>query len=1058
MKNHAAFILALAVLLLSCSRLQNDVHKTRIVCGREPTVTEKFLSIDNATEIEALLLSRNGSQITLERTDKGCIILPAAATGDLYLRDKKASQLGLTLRVEDLGAGLSFREFENADPLVQPMLRIQCNPTNIVNDAVPIRIQSSDERKAQLPFAEVQLSDRQQNIIFTKQIALHNGIKNIPLDLKEGSFSLSIRNFDAFMPEAKEPPQRCEFSVDRDKPSVKIIPPMSLTQARPGQAIDLAFTDSSPTQVFVCAKRRDDESVPAAACAETDYINTSTYVAPEEGMWDLSYFAVDAAGNRSSQHKQAVAVFHSDIIDQIKLLSQQFNAYMDNEQKFEGFNAYQKLVHLAKRLTLKSELREVYWKLLGNFRRLSKSSLRWRQKITDEGSMEDLELFGSVADNFYLIVNPNNKQLDIFENYQRTSLKMDLESVIYLGKNRFLLLEQGKRIDVYQGSIRERSLPFPADFEYIIGTDAKESMLAIANERQLRFIDLMQTNRDREFDISMIDPLVIPLFSQLQFSADGREVQLLDGPNSLRIDLVSGRKELTLMNDCPYDGLLIRPLDKPCKRDSIQDFLAETSRHQDLVPQEIALPIDPNFPYLAMTTITRSGGTLFIFDLRDPKILPFETSADSLTKIQKHPKIPHSLQVIQGNVFENFDLGTLVVKQSGSVKSLAHEPDLYFRQFSTASNIRSWLAAEDDNEIALITSDDSLEIHANADAHKDLRLHPNVCGVGSCLFDKASHTRIDYSDRTREMVWHDEDNELKRTWTSPVPLKAYFIYDKDTVFLIAQDKSVLQWQPRTGDNVVIGSLPFLPEKFDVNSRLETVTFVSQTHNRDFISPYASFMRKAGSSWVIDPRVFKGDTTGAGHPSRLMLSRLDGRHSALDVYDLKFNLTKTLPIQYKLGVTACVKDNVFFYHENSKSNIIHRIDLRTLEFMPDVTYPEEYRYEFCENEGSVLLRKKTNGTSRVNLFALDLQSGSIQSRPFAPLQLLGVDGKVIDADNETFWVSPDTFIFADEFSGFYVEWDSEPGFYLKRFEVHPEWFDAQIRKSPLYKPLIDIDGN
>ncbi len=489
-------ILSLLFLGLGCQRLDNVVDDSQVTCGVKSEAHDRLIKIEGDSDLDAVFMAHDGVQSKIQPTAKNCLLVPPEMDGTLYIREKENHDQGLSILTENLIRGLSFHSLSSSDHLVQKTRRLKCPDNGAIQSQVVLRTLSADSLRAHLPSARVTLFNKENQIISRKVAILSEETLALPLLLDEGKYRLSLENFDAFEPDSLEPGITCELTVDRSPPQLAASRE-GVVEVRPGQVLEFPLDDASPAQLYVCARKRENEDNATAGCQESEFLPASSYVVPEDSVWDLQYFAKDQAGNTSNIRQQVIAVFHRDTIEQIKLLSKEFQRLTaTTTQQYRAFKTYQKLVNLAKKLTLKAEINEVYWKLLGNFATVSQLTLVSREKMpngpgsrpagvgnlkTVESQDQDYPYRVTIVRNglqhelkIYDMRYPNMKPLgqsisaDATENSLAAILSFHptIPYLVYVAAGRFLL-EFDLRAIHYSGSGDSLTMEFPWSDPYL---------------------------------------------------------------------------------------------------------------------------------------------------------------------------------------------------------------------------------------------------------------------------------------------------------------------------------------------------------------------------------------------------------------------------------------------------------------------------------------------------------------------------------------------------------------------------------------------------------------
>jgi hypothetical protein len=164
-------------------------------------------------------------------------------------------------------------------------------------------------------------------------------------DGEEGETTLTISLYDLLLANQKWPSlvETCEGEVDRQAPKISLLE--GKLTVNPGQQIEISTTDDQGAQVLSCWMKSS-----AHRCEQdcVNYLNQSSKIkAPLDGEWNLCYFAVDSAGNRSAVQSASISVVNSERIGRLRASLSNAEFLMKQGDIFSG---------LAKVMATQSEI------------------------------------------------------------------------------------------------------------------------------------------------------------------------------------------------------------------------------------------------------------------------------------------------------------------------------------------------------------------------------------------------------------------------------------------------------------------------------------------------------------------------------------------------------------------------------------------------------------------------------------------------------------------------------------------------------------------------------
>lgn len=306
--------------LSACNSLSNATDELLLRCGSEVKEGFKFVTIDDWTDerFEAVYLDAN-APISLNVNDKGCVEVPTNATGELLVRSEQA---GLRLDLNESPLKKLLLLDTPKDQLQRQELIYSCKD-EVTSNLVDLKLDLQESDRFHYYSHRYELWDKQAMVASGK---ISSGSLDLDtLGISEGSYELRLFSEDGFELGKQIDSQIRSCSVRFDK-SAPVVSTSLSSLADYQEGIKLLFQDGnysfeildeSQTQLYSCLRRRFSAS--PRECLIQDFMPSRTsFVAPNEGIWDIDYFVEDEAGNRSEISRTSFAVFKDRSIESTK--------------------------------------------------------------------------------------------------------------------------------------------------------------------------------------------------------------------------------------------------------------------------------------------------------------------------------------------------------------------------------------------------------------------------------------------------------------------------------------------------------------------------------------------------------------------------------------------------------------------------------------------------------------------------------------------------------------------------------------------------------------------
>ncbi|HYX34385.1 MAG TPA: hypothetical protein VE954_14875 [Oligoflexus sp.] len=383
-----------SVWVSGCGGFNNRVDRLHVSCGSDADFEKRYVLIEDnpAQDIDSVVL--DGLQSIPSRvTSRGCIELPALGNPEarLLLRSKTRASGKVVSANVPVAQGEIWQESFGSETILQTALIDLACPSEQVLANRSILLKRLIQPSPKLVYNLLRYTLRNSTLAVVQKGEIASNVNSIELDaqLREGSYHLEIQTEDAFQSGQSPRTSECKISIDKTSPSVVIksvgeeilLSGFPLKHLAPGQELKFSVTDASGYQIFGCSKLRKSEQNPAF-CEDQDFLPLVNFVVPDQGFWDLYFYAQDQLGQRSPNSRLSFVVYHQEQIKQINLLSNITNLYGAANQLAQAYDALIQASRFIRNLLIPIEKEAVEWEFIKAFWDLSsRLNLHWRTFI-----------------------------------------------------------------------------------------------------------------------------------------------------------------------------------------------------------------------------------------------------------------------------------------------------------------------------------------------------------------------------------------------------------------------------------------------------------------------------------------------------------------------------------------------------------------------------------------------------------------------------------------------------------------------------------------------------
>lgn len=546
--------------LSACQRLSNELDQAALTCGEDVRQYpgSRFVSPEAALANEpwqGVSASKAGFK-ALPRSSRGCLVVEPELSGPLYLRHQNL-ELGASLTGAETEAGdWPSRVVRRFSPLPSPSglsserLSLSCGASLSNRFFAPYQLQRQASPQLHLYRLRYELLDGANNIVLFGEAPVDPAGPpevELPKVLADGEYQLRWSLFDVFenlYAGVKAEPQLCQLQIDTKGPETggfrESLPTirdqlLSYQEVSPGQALNLKVDDAAATQIFFCLYALGQEP-----CTAFSQLSGPIY-APEDGAWNLRYYAVDAAGNRSPPiDLPPLAVMHREVMQSIEnllalaRLKTERNQFLEaNKHLLEAYRAYYSLKLPLEKAPLSGPLGLAFSEVARSQHLLAEIKDHSQAVTQFEWIGKDASVFASLDSQGSFVA----RKLD-------GSLQSQLSEVAAFAAESaygpFLLFKDGS----YQLGLNGRTRPLPAG--------SRPSLLAVRGSQVLFASSESLSLFTLRADASLVPRWTYPLSGGAQkiaLSADGSLAVLADRKQILSLDSASGR----LINRSAWD-------------------------------------------------------------------------------------------------------------------------------------------------------------------------------------------------------------------------------------------------------------------------------------------------------------------------------------------------------------------------------------------------------------------------------------------------------------------------------------------------------------------------
>lgn len=455
MRFSLSFVIMAAVLATSaCRKLDNDYERKVALCGSDIAADERLVRVQTTEhqgfefgQLLAVSVS-DSSSTALSISEHGCVRIPESSRPETIFIKSSDNKMGLALDSRTVTPDtwlFPLTLMPKPEQFAQESLQVGCGPDLTAGATTLIHWRSGGDQTLTRYQTTLRLRAG-DHVLWTQPIAnsqvAGEQVITLPAKLSQAELMLdvSVTNiFDAAVNNANASVVSCSIRIDSEAPlnlglksdaltryalPVEWSKPIAVT---PGSPFSFQFRDASAATVMACLKPRNDDS--DDDCKTQDYVKQPfTINAPHSGLWTLSYYFIDEAGNVSPTTTQTLAVVNDRLIQSLRTLSRQISLSILNQDFRKNiaalFDATADFFSLSISVewdAVTSDLKSAYLALASRFQKLD--------QINPRGKRISSIAFDSVKQRIYLSY-ADGRSVDVLgENHEIIATWPDLVQV-----------------------------------------------------------------------------------------------------------------------------------------------------------------------------------------------------------------------------------------------------------------------------------------------------------------------------------------------------------------------------------------------------------------------------------------------------------------------------------------------------------------------------------------------------------------------------------------------------------------------------------------------------
>jgi WD40 repeat protein len=307
---------------MSCTKtITNNIDRTVYQCGESARNEQSLVeilgpegsSLSTMDGLEAALVSTEGKVTPLKVTEKGCVALPdrnLPLNAQLVVRQKtKDINLGRVLTEGPVETSLALAK-------ISPELK-QTDCKEMLYQSSGLRIPKKFESWISSRYLwKANLGKREGFILAIdgpEKVSSFFQLDTNDIKEKKADFTVTdlLTGDVAFL--------SCPLVVDQKAPAVSVSlardAKYPFIKVDSNSQVDVSAIDDSPAEVFYCFFQ------PGLAGQCEFRKSTSTIKTPESGYWELHYYAIDQAGNKSVTTSVPLISWSKDTLENLRLIA-----------------------------------------------------------------------------------------------------------------------------------------------------------------------------------------------------------------------------------------------------------------------------------------------------------------------------------------------------------------------------------------------------------------------------------------------------------------------------------------------------------------------------------------------------------------------------------------------------------------------------------------------------------------------------------------------------------------------------------------------------------------
>jgi hypothetical protein len=505
-------ILSLCLPWWGCSRLDNSHEDIKLRCGAEVDASAfRLIKLTDWQKDEITAILESSGQFALaDKSSQGCIKIPRTIheSSQLIVRSNQRSR-GFVLPLSEQQPALVMlaARDEFSESLKNQRSSFVCS-RDLTKVNRELQVTRIDQASELLTFSalQFQVKDASGKVVQDGNLTLDTRSIVLDASLPEGSYQVQLISKDVFEPNTAPLQSSCSFIMDKTAPlassslgnKVTLADAIGSRKVLPAEQIVLNKGADSEATVYACKKKRMSEALVQPCDDPDDFRQMDAITADMDGVWDLYYYAVDQAGNRSALVHETYSVYNQPAIekglDQISIA--QLNDALGKQK--QSLESMERAARIISDLSLQAERDTIRWPFLEGFWNLDQK-LSFLGSIEEESTVRQLQAsvrgrrFLSVLDSGEANIYEGRTKLTSLSGVKRAAFADDSKLWVYSNQQELSYIEAGQTVFSQKVELGEAQLAVaPSGLAAVLWDDRTALLVNRGGAEPLGRIELPQ--------------------------------------------------------------------------------------------------------------------------------------------------------------------------------------------------------------------------------------------------------------------------------------------------------------------------------------------------------------------------------------------------------------------------------------------------------------------------------------------------------------------------------------------------------------------------------------